>query len=52
MDKVKMLKNEIESLKAHLRHLMEEKADKQKILKLNGQIDDLINQFHELSKKS
>ncbi len=51
MDKVKMLKNEIESLKAHLRRLMEEKADKREILKINYEIDDLINQFYELSNK-
>ena len=48
MDKVKMLKVEIEDLKTHLRHLMECEADPREILRINYQIDDLINRFYKL----
>lgn len=52
MDKVKMIKTEIEELKTQLRHLLENEADRKEILEVNAKIDDLINRFYQLVYRS
>ncbi|MBM7615360.1 hypothetical protein [Alkaliphilus hydrothermalis] len=53
MEDIKQLKDEIATLKNKLRRFLEdEESDVNEILEINFKIDDLINKFYRLQRKS